>query len=81
MNEVFLFLLVRNSQALNFQEKRNNHEKEIQSTIRIMSTHELLERIKFEASLGEAELLAKLEKANFDIADLKANLMDKETEL
>ena len=41
----------------------------------------MLEQIKFEASLGEAELLAKLEKANFDIADLKANLMDKETEL
>ena len=57
------------------------HEEEIQSTIQIMSTHELLEQIKSEASLREAELLAELEKANFDIADLKANLMDKETEL
>ncbi|XWS73748.1 hypothetical protein CRYUN_Cryun02cG0155300 [Craigia yunnanensis] len=57
------------------------HEEQIQSTVQITSTHELLEQIKSEASSIEAELLAELEKATFDIADLKANLMDKETEL
>ncbi|XVF19512.1 hypothetical protein REPUB_Repub11eG0117000 [Reevesia pubescens] len=57
------------------------HEEQIQSTVQIKGAHELVEQIKSEASLREAELLAELEKANVDIADLKANLMDKETEL
>ncbi|XVE79091.1 hypothetical protein DITRI_Ditri14bG0029700 [Diplodiscus trichospermus] len=57
------------------------HEKQIQSTLQVKSANELVEQIKSEASLREAELLAALEKANFEIADLKANLMDKETEL
>ncbi|WRX32508.1 hypothetical protein QQP08_027135 [Theobroma cacao] len=57
------------------------HEEQIQSTVQIKSAHELVQQIKSEASSREAELLAELEKANSDIADLKANLMDKETEL
>ncbi|XP_022752462.1 interactor of constitutive active ROPs 3-like isoform X2 [Durio zibethinus] len=57
------------------------HEEQIQSTLQIKSVHELVEQIKSEASSREAELLAELEKANFDIAELKTNLMDKETEL
>ncbi|XVF47104.1 hypothetical protein PTKIN_Ptkin03bG0082500 [Pterospermum kingtungense] len=57
------------------------HEEQIQSTVQIKCANELVEQIKSEASAREAELLAKLEKAKFDIADLKANLMDKETEL
>ncbi|XP_022731952.1 interactor of constitutive active ROPs 3-like [Durio zibethinus] len=57
------------------------HDVQIQSTVQIKSAHELVEKIKSEASSREAELLAELEKANFDITDLKANLMDKETEL
>ncbi|XVE59760.1 hypothetical protein DITRI_Ditri05aG0073200 [Diplodiscus trichospermus] len=57
------------------------YQEQIQSTVQIKSAHELVEQIKSEASSREAELLAELEKANFDIADLKANLMDKETEL
>ncbi|OMO71202.1 putative ATP binding protein [Corchorus capsularis] len=57
------------------------HEDNIQSTVQIKSAHELVEQIKSEASLREAELLAEIKKANLDIADLKANLMDKETEL
>ncbi|XWS28441.1 hypothetical protein CRYUN_Cryun25bG0069300 [Craigia yunnanensis] len=57
------------------------YEEQIQSTVQIKSAHELVEQIKSEASLREAELLAELGKANFDIDDLKANLMDKETEL
>ncbi|XP_022756681.1 interactor of constitutive active ROPs 3-like [Durio zibethinus] len=57
------------------------YEEQIQSTVQIKSVHDLVEQIKSEASSREAELSAELEKANFDIADLKANLMDKETEL
>ncbi|OMO77247.1 putative ATP binding protein [Corchorus olitorius] len=57
------------------------HEENIQSTVQVKSAHELVEQIKSEASLREAELLADIKKANLDIADLKANLMDKETEL
>ncbi|TYI64910.1 hypothetical protein E1A91_D09G121000v1 [Gossypium mustelinum] len=57
------------------------HEEETLNTQQIKSANELVEQIKSEASLKEAELLAELQKANFNIADLKANLMDKETEL
>ncbi|XVF04982.1 hypothetical protein REPUB_Repub05bG0130700 [Reevesia pubescens] len=57
------------------------HKEQIQGTVQIKNAHELVEQIKSEASSREAKLLADLEKANFDIADLKANLMDKETEL
>ncbi|KAL4283710.1 hypothetical protein GQ457_16G007480 [Hibiscus cannabinus] len=55
------------------------HAEETQGTIK--SSHELVEQIKSEASSREAELLAELEKANIGITDLKANMMDKETEL
>ncbi|XWS52719.1 hypothetical protein CRYUN_Cryun11dG0094700 [Craigia yunnanensis] len=58
-----------------------SHEEQIQSTVQIKSAHEWVEQIKSDASSRESELLAELERANFDIADLKANLMDKETEL
>ncbi|KAE8683662.1 ROP interactive partner 5 isoform 4 [Hibiscus syriacus] len=57
------------------------HAEETQSTVKIKSAHELVEQIKSEAGSKEAELLAELEKANNGIADLKANMMDKETEL
>ncbi|GMI92303.1 ROP interactive partner 5 [Hibiscus trionum] len=56
------------------------HEEQIQSMIQIKSAHELMDRIKSEANSREAELLAELEKANFYITNLKANLMDKENE-
>ncbi|KAK8598237.1 hypothetical protein V6N13_095623 [Hibiscus sabdariffa] len=55
------------------------HAEETQGTIK--SSLELVEQIKSEASSREAELLAELEKANIGITDLKANMMDKETEL
>ncbi|XVF69375.1 hypothetical protein PTKIN_Ptkin11bG0076400 [Pterospermum kingtungense] len=57
------------------------HEEQIRSTLQMKSAHELVEQIKSEASSRQVELLADLEKANFDMAELKANLMDKETEL
>ncbi|KAK8596024.1 hypothetical protein V6N12_064524 [Hibiscus sabdariffa] len=55
------------------------HAEETQGTIK--SSHELVEQIKSDASSREAKLLAELEKANIAITDLKANTMDKETEL
>ncbi|KAL4297471.1 hypothetical protein GQ457_12G026810 [Hibiscus cannabinus] len=57
------------------------HAEETQSAVKIKSAHELVEQIKSEASLRETKLLAELEKANNGIADMKANMMDKETEL
>lgn len=57
------------------------HEEQIQSAVQIKSTRELVEQIKSESSLREAGLESELEKAKSDIEELKANLMDKETEL
>lgn len=57
------------------------HEEQVRSTVQIRSAHELMEQIKSESSLREAELVAELQKAKAYIEELKANLMDKETEL
>ncbi|KAJ0084430.1 hypothetical protein Patl1_30776 [Pistacia atlantica] len=57
------------------------HEEQIQSTVQIKSAYELVDQIKSRTGLREAELEAELEKTKSDIEELKANLMDKETEL
>ncbi|KAK9279758.1 hypothetical protein L1049_013440 [Liquidambar formosana] len=57
------------------------HEEEIRNTVQIKSTNELMEQIKSVSSQRVAELEAELEKTKADIEELKANLMDKETEL
>ncbi|KAI9196268.1 hypothetical protein LWI28_022429 [Acer negundo] len=57
------------------------HEEQIQSTVQMKSANELVEQIKSESNLKEAELEAELRKTKCDIEELKANLMDKETEL
>ncbi|KAK3206095.1 hypothetical protein Dsin_020141 [Dipteronia sinensis] len=57
------------------------HEEQIQSTVQMKSAYELVEQIKSESNLKEAELEAELRKTKCDIEELKANLMDKETEL
>ncbi|PON62348.1 Interactor of constitutive active ROPs [Parasponia andersonii] len=57
------------------------HEEQTRSTVHIRSTYELMEQIKFGTSLKEAELHAELKKTKAEIEELKANLMDKETEL
>ncbi|KAL2328660.1 hypothetical protein Fmac_022087 [Flemingia macrophylla] len=56
-------------------------EEQIQSTVQIRNAYELLEQIKLESSQKECELEAELKRKKADIEDLKANLMDKETEL
>uniref|UniRef100_A0A2P2JZD0 Interactor of constitutive active ROPs 3 n=1 Tax=Rhizophora mucronata TaxID=61149 RepID=A0A2P2JZD0_RHIMU len=57
------------------------HEKQIHSTVQIRSVYEQVEQIKTGSIHREAELDAELKKARSDIEDLKAELMDKETEL
>lgn len=56
-------------------------EEHIRNTLQIRSANELAEQIKSASSLREAELEAELGKTKADIEELKANLMDKETEL
>ncbi|XP_052187574.1 interactor of constitutive active ROPs 3 isoform X2 [Diospyros lotus] len=57
------------------------NEEQIQNMLHIRSTNELVEQIKAASSLREAELDAELDKTKANIEELKANLMDKETEL
>ncbi|XP_048324990.2 interactor of constitutive active ROPs 3 isoform X1 [Ziziphus jujuba] len=57
------------------------HEEQIRSTVQIRSAYELMEKVKSGSSLREAELEAELTKSKAGIEELKANLMDKETEL
>ncbi|XP_043703137.1 interactor of constitutive active ROPs 3-like isoform X2 [Telopea speciosissima] len=56
-------------------------EGQIRWTMQIQSAHELVEQMKSQSGLREAELEAELKKTKGDIEELKANLMDKETEL
>lgn len=57
------------------------HEEQIRSTVQIRNAYELVEQIKSGSSLREAALEAELKKKKADVEELKANLMDKETEL
>ncbi|WOG87561.1 hypothetical protein DCAR_0206790 [Daucus carota subsp. sativus] len=57
------------------------HEEQIQNTLQIASAYELVEKIKSTSSQREDELEAELKKSKADIQELRANLMDKETEL
>ncbi|XP_074357454.1 interactor of constitutive active ROPs 3-like [Apium graveolens] len=57
------------------------HEEQIQNTLQIASAYELVEKIKSTSSRREDELEAELKKSKADIQELRANLMDKETEL
>ncbi|KAL9374060.1 hypothetical protein Peur_033680 [Populus x canadensis] len=66
--------------ALEASETRYQEEY-IQSTLQIRSAYEQVERTKLESGHREAELEAELKKAKNNIEELRANLMDKETEL
>lgn len=57
------------------------HEEHVQSTVQIRSAYEHVEHVKSASSSRQAELQVELEKTKADIEELKANLMDKETEL
>ncbi|XP_061363187.1 interactor of constitutive active ROPs 3 [Gastrolobium bilobum] len=56
-------------------------EEQIRSTVQIRNAYELMEQIKSESGQRECELEAELKRKKADIEELKANLMDKETEL
>lgn len=72
--------VVQLKSALEMAETRY-HEEHIRSTVQIRTAYELMEKIKSGSSLREAELQAELTKTKAGIEELKANLMDKETEL
>lgn len=56
-------------------------EEYIQSTLQIRSAYEEVDNAKSESSQREAELTAELKKTKAHIEELRAQLMDKETEL
>lgn len=56
-------------------------QEQIQTTMQIKSAYELMEQIKSESGERQRELEAELQRKKADIEELKANLMDKETEL
>ncbi|ESW04166.1 hypothetical protein PHAVU_011G072000 [Phaseolus vulgaris] len=58
-----------------------SQEEKIQSTVQIRSAYEMVEQIKSETAKREGELEAELKRKKAEIEELKANLMDKETEL
>ncbi|OVA09919.1 Ribosomal protein S12/S23 [Macleaya cordata] len=61
--------------------KNTYQEEEVQKKMQMQSAYELVEQTKSESAHRESELLGELKKTKADIEDLKANLMDKETEL
>lgn len=56
-------------------------EEYIQSTLQIRSAYEEVDSAKSESSQREAELTAELKKTKAHIEELRAQMMDKETEL
>ncbi|XP_030546165.1 interactor of constitutive active ROPs 3 [Rhodamnia argentea] len=58
-----------------------HREDHAESTVQIKSAYELMEQMKSASGAREAALEAELNKARAHIEDLKAHLMDKETEL
>ncbi|GAB2215141.1 hypothetical protein Droror1_Dr00019518 [Drosera rotundifolia] len=56
------------------------HEDSSRSTVQVTSAQELVEQIKSASSLRHTELDEELKKAHTDIEELRANLMNKETE-
>ncbi|XP_073311926.1 interactor of constitutive active ROPs 3-like [Primulina huaijiensis] len=66
--------------ALEASETRYSDEQ-VRSTEQMRKTFELVELIKSTSCQREAELEMELRKSRYEIEELKANLMDKETEL
>ncbi|BAT91937.1 hypothetical protein LR48_Vigan05g182800 [Vigna angularis] len=56
-------------------------EEHIQCSVKLRKAYELIEQIKSESSQRESEQEVELKRKNADIEHLKANLLDKETEL
>ncbi|KAL8501548.1 hypothetical protein ACS0TY_020901 [Phlomoides rotata] len=66
--------------ALEVSEKRHNEEL-AQTTEQLKIAFEMVEQMKSASGQREAELEAELRKSSYEIEELKANMMDKETEL
>ncbi|OIW08590.1 hypothetical protein TanjilG_03266 [Lupinus angustifolius] len=66
--------------AIEIAETKHQEER-VQSTMEISNAYELMEKIKCEPSTKECELEGELNRKKAHIEELKANLMDKETEL
>lgn len=60
---------------------RKHNEETVKSVEELKNAQELMEQMIFKSGMREAELAMELEKARATIEELKANLMDKETEL
>ncbi|XP_019413963.1 PREDICTED: interactor of constitutive active ROPs 3-like isoform X2 [Lupinus angustifolius] len=58
-----------------------HQEEQIRNTVQISNAYELMEKIKSESSQRECEIEGELNRKKAHIEELKANLMDKETEL
>lgn len=56
-------------------------EEQIQCTMKVRSAYELVEQVKSDAGMRGAEIESELKKTKAHVEELKANLMDKETEL
>ncbi|KAL1361658.1 hypothetical protein HN51_009998 [Arachis hypogaea] len=59
----------------------NYQEEQIRSTVQLRNAYELMEQIKSESNKKACDLEAELKAKKVEIEELKANLMDKETEL
>ncbi|KAG8387729.1 hypothetical protein BUALT_Bualt02G0051700 [Buddleja alternifolia] len=66
--------------ALEDAEMRCNEEKS-RSAKEVRIAYEMVEKIKSESGMREAELEAELRKSKYEIEEWRANLMDKENEL
>ncbi|XP_054811073.1 interactor of constitutive active ROPs 3 [Prosopis cineraria] len=56
-------------------------EEQIRNTVEVGNAYELMEQIRSESTHNQTELEDELNKRKAEIEELKANLMDKETEL
>ncbi|KAF6134820.1 hypothetical protein GIB67_002221 [Kingdonia uniflora] len=74
-------LEVENLKSALEESETRYQEQQIASILRDRNAYELMEKIKFSKSTRELELEAELKKMRSEIEELKANLMDKETEL
>ncbi|CAL0329102.1 unnamed protein product [Lupinus luteus] len=58
-----------------------HQEEQIRNTVQISNAYELMKKIKSESSQRDCEIEGELNRKKAHIEELKANLMDKETEL
>ncbi|XVF07959.1 hypothetical protein REPUB_Repub06bG0184300 [Reevesia pubescens] len=74
-------LRIELTETLSLVEKLKYQEEYIRSKLQIRCAYEQVECIRTQSSQREAELEAELKRTKADVEELRANLMDKETEL